>query len=707
MRLWVKYNFQVLALLIFAFGFSTICNAQKVSTYDGSVLYICVDSTVSVIGNNKWYQLGDGTNIERHTPVKLKGLRHIVAVNALGSIALLADGTVWKWAWKYSQTHNNTYDLKKIDIDSVVAISVGMQTAYEYGHFYCALKSDGTVWCWSDIQTPSNWWGYDTSIVKLNIPKVKEISAGNYCAIALCEDGSVYTWGLTLINGNGITRYTNDTFNFLVPRKVMSISNAVHVVAGYQNVFAIKSDGTLWGWGQYFIFCDSCGYSIPVQLKITDVASFYTGINYIDYAYALKQDGTFAYWYSKTDGSGYNLLSEPILVKTGKNIIDIATSSLTTLPNQQTSYAIDNYQNLWRWGNNTYGQLGNLTTYRVDTPEIMPHSCLNVDCDTITKNPDILKLDTTVFPNDNITLTASASNVNLYWWYPGENIISGRNSQQATVFIKDSTQIEAVISDSYGCLRIERFILRRKCSPITKIVLDTATYPGAKIKLSADTGLSYLWQPTINLSCYTCKNPVAHITDSITYMLTLDDTFKCAQTNKYIIRIRNCDTIEKLALTIKLDTVINYTSDIPLHATKSYSSYSWSPIKGLNCDTCQNPILTTNSSGNYFVEITDSVQCPFQEEFKITLQKLNVDIPNLFSPNNDGINDYFEIKGLAPGSTLRVYDSNGLLIFSSENYQGNWDGRQSDGTKLSEGTYWYILNIPPNDSYKGWVYLKR
>ena len=113
-----------------------------------------------------------------------------------------------------------------------------------------------------------------------------------------------------------------------------------------------------------------------------------------------------------------------------------------------------------------------------------------------------------------------------------------------------------------------------------------------------------------------------------------------------------------------------------------------------------------NATSDYIVEVSDVWRCPFKVEFKITMDKINVVIPNVISPNH-GINVYFEVKGLIPGSKLKIYDSKGILVFSSENYQNNWDGKNSNGEQLNEDTYWYILTISQSDTYKGWVYLKR
>lgn len=86
----------------------------------------------------------------------------------------------------------------------------------------------------------------------------------------------------------------------------------------------------------------------------------------------------------------------------------------------------------------------------------------------------------------------------------------------------------------------------------------------------------------------------------------------------------------------------------------------------------------------------------------------DLEIPNIFTPNNDGKNDVFKITGLESyaGSQLIVFNRWGNEVYRSDNYLNNWDG-----SGLAEGTYYYILNRKDHDgaivTIKGWVFLKR
>ena len=79
-------------------------------------------------------------------------------------------------------------------------------------------------------------------------------------------------------------------------------------------------------------------------------------------------------------------------------------------------------------------------------------------------------------------------------------------------------------------------------------------------------------------------------------------------------------------------------------------------------------------------------------------------IPNVFTPNEDGRNDRFEIRGIAGSSwALQVYSRWGQKLFDTAAYQNNW------GREAAPGVYYYVLSNPANPAspYKGWVEVIR
>lgn len=106
--------------------------------------------------------------------------------------------------------------------------------------------------------------------------------------------------------------------------------------------------------------------------------------------------------------------------------------------------------------------------------------------------------------------------------------------------------------------------------------------------------------------------------------------------------------------------------------------------------------------------ITAIDQCGEEVSFTLILEACNTLIPNVFSPNNDGKNDFFRIEGIEgfPGSVLLVYNRWGNLIFQDLNYGGGWDGRIG-GNPISEGTYYYVLQRSDGEDFHGAVTVVR
>lgn len=66
-------------------------------------------------------------------------------------------------------------------------------------------------------------------------------------------------------------------------------------------------------------------------------------------------------------------------------------------------------------------------------------------------------------------------------------------------------------------------------------------------------------------------------------------------------------------------------------------------------------------------------------------------IPNIFTPNTDGINDFFVIEDLKSNANLKVYNRWGKLVYANENYNNNWNGNNGSGVPLAEAVYFYTL----------------
>ncbi len=97
---------------------------------------------------------------------------------------------------------------------------------------------------------------------------------------------------------------------------------------------------------------------------------------------------------------------------------------------------------------------------------------------------------------------------------------------------------------------------------------------------------------------------------------------------------------------------------------------------------------------------------------QVKLIKQDIFIPKGFSPNNDGINDYFTIEnGAGKQISLQVYNRWGNLVHRDQTYQNTWNGKTTEGIHMGDdvpdGTYYYIINIDGKDKRVGYITIKR
>jgi gliding motility-associated-like protein len=99
--------------------------------------------------------------------------------------------------------------------------------------------------------------------------------------------------------------------------------------------------------------------------------------------------------------------------------------------------------------------------------------------------------------------------------------------------------------------------------------------------------------------------------------------------------------------------------------------------------------------------------CPSKkDQVIVTLNPLQ--IPNGFSPNSDGKNDTFKVRGLEyyPDVKFKVFNKWGNIVYSSNEYKNEWEGKNNDGQLLVDDTYYFTLEVMPKMEYSGFIIIK-
>lgn len=187
------------------------------------------------------------------------------------------------------------------------------------------------------------------------------------------------------------------------------------------------------------------------------------------------------------------------------------------------------------------------------------------------------------------------------------------------------------------------------------------------------------------------------------FILNLEDANKCHLIDTILLEEMKKGNLQVLPK----DTVINYGNTIRLNFNfdQNIKKFIWTPSTYLSCTQCLNPLSTPKDEINYILSLIDSDGCEYRDTIHIALiYNPKIYIPNTFSPNGDGLNDYLEIFGLdqiQEIEELTIYSRWGEQIYSiksNKNFISNqfWDGRFQNEL-VNPGVFVYHLALIAKD----------
>ena len=144
----------------------------------------------------------------------------------------------------------------------------------------------------------------------------------------------------------------------------------------------------------------------------------------------------------------------------------------------------------------------------------------------------------------------------------------------------------------------------------------------------------------------------------------------------------------------------------------NYETGTWSVVSGtgefLDPANRKTPVTGLSKDKNIFLWTVTNEVCPESSDTVMIIVN-NLTIPTLITPNMDGKNDYFIIKGSDSTGRIElvIFDRRGVQIYKNEDYDNSWDGIDNKGKPLPEDTYFYILKTDNKKSASGYIVVRR
>ncbi|MBS1635950.1 MAG: gliding motility-associated C-terminal domain-containing protein [Bacteroidetes bacterium] len=334
--------------------------------------------------------------------------------------------------------------------------------------------------------------------------------------------------------------------------------------------------------------------------------------------------------------------------------------------------------------------------------------------------------DTMICAGNSVTL--SASNANGYTWYymtsPTSSMSISTNPTITVTPPAAGTNTYIIKGGGYCGAAPDYDTLKVKVTPVADLILTPLvdvnkclnSYVILQTGVSSNmpgqnTGApySYSWTTLPGNSPAPGTNNGANYqaNSNTTQTLVVTVNGVCANSDKDTVVVSNIPN----NLTVSIVDSVSLCAEVPFSLNSLASggvpayTYKWTldPSPSIIGTSPTLNYTTPSSQGNYVVTLTVSDSCGYMHtDYQVinVLPPCSVVIPNVITPNSDGVNDAFVIKNVEhhPNTAVTIYDRWGKKVFESSDYHNEWKG---DGT--SDGTFFYIVNVPDDKSYNGFI----
>lgn len=212
--------------------------------------------------------------------------------------------------------------------------------------------------------------------------------------------------------------------------------------------------------------------------------------------------------------------------------------------------------------------------------------------------------------------------------------------------------------------------------------------------ISNPNAVNYVWEVE-NHGTSTLSSPVVDFVESGLYdvSLTVTDANGCVGGVQQLEFIQvHPKPISSFTITPEIGYVNRESEFSSINAT-SNAYWGWDFGDGQNAASVTSTTTHAYGMAGEFVVThvyTDEFGCSDTTSLPYTVIA-EIVVPNVFTPNNDGVNDLFEIEGLdyIDGAVLKIFNRWGCKVYESGSYKNNWDGGD-----FASGVYFYVLTLP-------------
>ena len=345
---------------------------------------------------------------------------------------------------------------------------------------------------------------------------------------------------------------------------------------------------------------------------------------------------------------------------------------------------------------------------------------------------------------DIVELNPNLNGAYTYQWSPAGQL-NNPNIPNPIITLNENTTFSLTVTDQNNCSATDEVDITFDQGPDLTISEEQTICDGETISLEVSGGVTYQWIPATGIACPTCSEVEVNPSETTVYTVLGYNENGCVSDTSVVVTVTGelmgeeiqylCDSLiifGEVVFTegIFCDTLLapngcdsihcieviqadfpnfSFPQDITLEAGMDITldldpdfNYIWTPPGIIpDCtDDCSEVTFTLDSTQTFYVTITNEEGCAREDSIRIKVfpvcSKNNIEFPNAFTPNGDGVSDKFGAlipeEHLEEIKSMKVYNRWGNIVYESVGNDACWDGTYKDEVQPSD-VYIYVIIV--------------